>query len=166
MSIKSVIGWFARFACITALVGTACAKNSSPTSPTTTTPPPNLPANTATVTITVNPNPVPFNGAPITDAPNCAGYAFTWFYDQVFQEYGGTDVTFRARLDTFDDKTANNITGLNITIPAHGSLILHTRWCSGAAIAHAAQSTFIGTDAKGTDVAVIGPVARLMPPGK
>lgn len=151
---------------VAALAGATCSSNgsSSPTAPssTTTAPAPT----TGSVQITVNPNPVPFSGAPITDAAACAGYANTWFYDQILTEFAGTDVKFTSRLDTFDDKPANNITGLSITVPARGTTALKTRWCSGAGVAHTAQTTLRGTDAQGNSIEVIGPVAHLMAPGK
>lgn len=168
-SAKFARGCSVLFVCIAALAAACSSSNSSPTAPSSSasTPPPPPPgAVTASVQITVNPNPVPFSGTPITDAAQCAGYADTWFYDQVLQEFGGTDVKFTTRVDTFDDKLANNLTGLNISVPAHGSAVLHTRWCSGAGIAHTAQTTLTGTDAKGNVVTVTGPVARLMAPGK
>ena len=173
-AVASVVRWFARFACIAALAGTACTKHGSATPtapdpavdpPPSTAPAPPAPTKGA-VTITIQPNPVPFSGTPITDTPSCANFANTWFYDQVFQETGGVDVTFHTRADTFDGKPANSFTGLNITVPAHGSVTLHTRWCSGAGIGHTAQSTFSGADAKGDTVSVTGPVAYLNAPGR
>jgi hypothetical protein len=121
---------------------------------------------TASVQITINPNPVPFSGSPITDAAACAGYENTWFYDQVLQEFAGTETTFTSRIDYFDGKTANNIQGLNIVVPARGTHAIRTRWCSGAGTAHTAQSQFTGTDANGNAVTVISPVAQLMAPGR
>src|SRR5688572_5420932 len=78
------------------LAGASCGEKNSPTAPSDTgsggntgglTPSPS----TASVQITINPNPVPFSGSPITDAPSCAGYANTWFYDQVLTEFAGTE---------------------------------------------------------------------------
>lgn len=120
----------------------------------------------ASVQISINPNPVPFSGSPITDAAACAGYENTWFYDQVLQEFAGTETKFTSRIDYFDGKVANNIQGLNIVVPARGTQALRTRWCSGAATAHTAQTQLTGTDANGNAVTVIGPVAQLMAPGR
>ena len=172
MGTKSISMWLAVCTCAAALATMSCAKAtstapSSSSNPATPTPTPTpTPASTASVTITINPNPVPFSGTPITDTPQCANYANTWFYDQVLQEYGGNDVKFTNKVDMFDDKVANNITGLDISISAHGSLTQHTRWCSGAGIAHTAQTQYTGVDAKGNVVTVIGPVAHLNAPGK
>jgi hypothetical protein len=120
----------------------------------------------ATVQIVANPNPVPFSGAPITDAAECANYAFTWFYDTVLQETAGSEVRFTSRIDTFDDKTANNLQGLNIVLGPHSSLTLHTRWCSGSSTAHTTQSSFTGVDASGNAVSAMGPAVRLMAKGR
>jgi hypothetical protein len=68
---------------------------------------------------------VPFSGAPITDAAECANYANTWFYDTVLQETGGGNVTFTSRVDLFDGKTANSLTGLKIVLGPHDTVVLH-----------------------------------------
>jgi len=120
----------------------------------------------ATVQIGVNPNPVPFSGAPITDAAECAHYVNTWFYDTVLQETAGGNVTFTSRVDLFDGKTANNITGLKIVLGPHDTVALHTRWCSGASTAHSAQSIFGGVDGNGNAVTATGQVAQLAGAGK
>jgi hypothetical protein len=120
----------------------------------------------ATVQISVNPNPVPFSGAPITDTAECANYANTWFYDTVLLENGGGNVTFTSRVDLFDGKTANNITGLKIVLGPHDTVVLHTRWCSGASTSHSAQSIFGGVDGNGTAVTATGQVAQLAGAGK
>ena len=121
---------------------------------------------TATVQVSVNPDPVPFSGAPITDAPECANYVNTWFYDTVLQETAGGNVTFTTRLDLFDGKVANNLTGLKIVLGPHDTVVLHTRWCSGASTAHSAQSIFGGVDAAGNSVSAQGQVAQLTGVGK
>jgi hypothetical protein len=121
---------------------------------------------TATVQVAVNPNPVPFSGSPITDAPECAGYAFTWFYDTVLTETAGGNVTFTSRVDMFDGKVANNLTGLKIVLGPHDTVVLHTRWCSGASTTHAAQSNFGGVDGSGSAVTAQGQVAQLTGLGK
>lgn len=120
----------------------------------------------ATVQVTVNPDPVPFSGAPITDTPECANYAFTWFYDTVLQETAGGNVTFTTRVDMFDGKIANNLTGLKIVLGPHDTVVLHTRWCSGASTAHSAQSIFGGVDGSGNAVTAQGQMAQLTGAGK
>ena len=150
-----------------AIAVASCNSKSNPTAPSDTsssTPAPSLTPSgaTASVQITINPNPVPFSGSPITDAAACAGYENTWFYDQMLTEFAGTDTKFTSRVDYFDGKVANNIQGLSIDVPARGTQVLHTRWCSGAKIAHDAQTQLTGTDKNGATVTVIGPVAHLM----
>jgi hypothetical protein len=144
-----------------AFAATRCSGNSggSPTSPTSAAAPQGA---TATVQVAVNPNPVPFSGAPITDAAECANYANTWFYDTVLQETGGANVTFTSRVDLFDGKTANSLTGLKIVLGPHDTVVLHTRWCSGASTTHSAQSIFGGLDDNGNAVTATGQVAQLV----
>jgi hypothetical protein len=120
----------------------------------------------AAVQVSVNPNPVPFSGAPITDAMECFNYANTWFYDTVLLETGGGNVTFTTRIDMFDGKIANNFTGLKITLGPHDTVVLHTRWCSGASTTHSAQSIFGGVDGNGNAVTAQGQVAQLTGAGK
>ena len=116
------------------------------------------------VEVTVTPNPVPFSGQPITDASGCSGVRNTWFYQQELRELGGAEVTFRARVDTFDGFIVNDLSGLNIVIPANGSIVLSSRWCSATPAEHLARSRFTGTDARGNAVTLTGPTVRLMKP--
>jgi len=153
--------------CGAALLCITChdSSSSSPTAPTSTTPTPILPPSTGSVKVDIVPNPVPFSGQPVTDAgPGCQGVKNTWYYDQVFTESGGSEVTFRNRTDTFDGFTVNELSGLNIVVQANGTLTLHTRWCSGVPNDHTARSSFTGTDATGKMVTVTGPNVRLMKP--
>ena len=168
MSIRSITAatWAIRFSCIAALVGAGCStQTSAPTAPTPApapAPAPAPPPATASIQITIEPNPVPFSGVPITDAASCASSRNTWFYDQVFKETGGAAVTFTARVDKFDDSPVQSQTGISVPVPANGTLTWHSRWCSAAATAHTAQTTWTGVDANGHSVSVTGPVARLM----
>ena len=157
------------------LLGAACS-SSSPTAPTesgppVSSPPPSpTPAPTANpqpagaVTVTVNPNPVPHSGAPITDAAGCRNVPFTWFYDQVLQETGGSTVTFTSRIDLFDDRETNNVSNLNIVVSANGTNTIRSRWCSSSRAVHTAQTRFTGTDASGRTVTVLGPRVTLSAP--
>ena len=52
------------------------------------------------VEISINPNPVPHSGTPITDAAGCKDVKYTWFYDQVFRETGGSTVTLLSSICT------------------------------------------------------------------
>jgi len=155
------------------LIGAGCS-DSSPTSPTPVTstpptqpgPPPTAPPTsnpTGAVSITINPNPVPHSGAVIADAPGCAGVQFTWFYDQVLQETGGSAVTFTNRIDLFDDRETNN-RAVNVVVPANGSVTISSRWCSSNRGAHSSQTRWAGTDASGRSVTVLGPRVVLSTP--
>jgi len=116
------------------------------------------------VQITVNPNPVPHSGAPITDAAGCVGVKYTWFYDQVFRETGGSNVTFTNRIDLFDDRETNNIGNLNVVVGAGGGNSIRSRWCSSTKSAHSAQTRWTGTDAAGRSISVLGPKVILAAP--
>ena len=158
-----------------AFVVAASACGGSPTSPdpVTTTPPTaggpppptNNPAPTPTgaLSVQINPNPVPHSGARIPDAPGCANVQFTWFYDQVIRETGGSTVTLTNRIDLFDDRETNN-RAVNIVISANGSTSVPTRWCSSNRAAHSAQTRWSGTDAQGRSVTVLGPRVTLNAP--
>lgn len=168
----------------TALAGAiACSKSDSPTSPsptasgpvpttttTTTTPTPtptptaSTPTAVGNVDITVNPNPVAQSGVPITDAAGCKDVKYTWYYDQVMRETGGSTVTFTNRIDLFDDRETNNISNLNIVVPAGGSNAVRSRWCSSKKDAHSAQTRWTGTDASGRAISVLGPRVILSAP--
>lgn len=150
---------------IAALATATCGGKGSPTSPTPTNQPPQ-PATpgSAAVNVTITPNPVPYSGKPITDVPGCANLNNTWYYDQVLKEESGLEVRFTKRLDTFDGWPINDVSNLNIVIPANGSITLPTRWCSATSAEHNAHSTFTGTDAKGNTVVATGGVVRLLKP--
>jgi hypothetical protein len=150
--------------CGAALLCATC-NESSPTGPSSTpTPTPTLPPSTGTVQVEIVPNPVPFSGQPITDAAGCSGSKNTWFYEQVLRESGGSEVTFKSRVDTFDGFTVNELSGLNIVVPANGSITIRSRWCSATAQDHTARSSFTGTDASGKLVTLTGPNVRLLKP--
>jgi hypothetical protein len=129
--------------------------------PTPAPPPTPAPNPVGAVTITVNPNPVPQSGVPITDAAGCVGVRYTWYYDQVFRETGGANVTFTNRIDLFDDRETNNTGNLNVVVTALGSNSIRSRWCSSNGGAHTAQTRWTGTDASGRPVTVLGPKVTL-----
>jgi hypothetical protein len=144
---------------------TAPTPTSSEPPPTASTPPPTTPTGPGNVELTARPNPVPFSGQPVTDAgPGCTNVKNTWFYEQEFKEVGGSEVTFRSRVDTFDGFIVNDLSGLNIVVPANGTLVLRSRWCSQTAAEHSARSRFTGTDARGNPISVTGPTVRLLRP--
>jgi hypothetical protein len=170
MSARSRNSSLAILAVAIVAVSVSCSSNggSSPTAPSapatpTPTPPPAAPA-TAVVTFSIVPSPVPFSGQPITDSAGCAGSKNTWFYSQVAKETGGVMVRFTSRVDKFDGRVVNTLTGLDLVVPANGSLSISSRWCSSQAVAHTAQSTFMGTDTNGHTINVDAPVANLQSP--
>jgi hypothetical protein len=173
MTSPSVTRLCAAAACATLLIAAGCSdSDSSPTSPTpvTTTPPTQsgptpspAPSAAGAVTVTINPNPVPHSGATIADAPGCAGVRYTWFYDQVLRETGGSTVTFTNRIDLFDERETNN-RAVNVVVPANGSVTIQSRWCSSNRAQHTSQTRWSGTDAAGRTVTVLGPKVTLSIP--
>jgi hypothetical protein len=161
-------------AAISIIAGSACSE--SPTSPdpvptANSGPPPTAPSPTTpsptpvgSLQIEINPNPVPHSGVPITDAAGCANVQFTWYYDQIIRETGGSTVTLTSRIDLFDDRETNNRTNLNVVVPANGSTTIRSRWCSSNRAAHSAQTRWTGTDANGRTVTVLGPRVTLNMP--
>jgi hypothetical protein len=159
-------------ACGILLIAAGCSSDSSPTSPTptTTTPPAQsnptptpTPQAAGAVSVSINPNPVPHSGATIPDAPGCAGVRYTWFYEQVLRETGGSAVTFTNRIDLFDDRETNN-RSVNVVVPANGSVSVQSRWCSSNRAAHSSQTRWTGTDASGRSVSVMSPRVTLSTP--
>ena len=162
--------------CVAALISASCSSDSSPTEPSSSTPSPsNSPAPTpaptpapgptaGAVRIEIEPNPVPFSGQPITDSAGCAGSKNTWFYDQKLIETGGVDVVFTGRVDKFDGRVVNTLSGQNIQVPANSQIRIKSRWCSANGVFHTAQTSYSGSDAKGNQVTVDGPVANLQSP--
>ena len=128
--------------------------------PPTNNPPPDP---TGVLTVRINPNPVPHSGARIPDAPGCANVQFTWFYDQVLSETGGSAITLTNRIDLFDERETNN-RAVNIVVPANGSTTVPTRWCSSNRSAHSSQTRWTGTDASGRSITVLGPKVTLNAP--
>jgi hypothetical protein len=154
--------WTLVFACSLAFAAASCTNDSTPNAPDDNPAPqqqpsPQPPANngTANVTVEIRPNPVPFSGAPITDAPSCAGSPNTWFYDQVFTETAGVAVRFTNRTDMFDGRVTNN-GAADISVPAKSTVTIKSRWCSAAAVSHTAKTTFTGTDANGHTITASG----------
>jgi hypothetical protein len=174
MTVVHTLARGCQFVAVAAFVVAASAcSGDSPTSPSANPPtasgPPPPPTNTpapdptGVLTVQINPNPVPHSGARIPDAPGCANVQFTWFYDQVLRETGGSAITLTNRIDLFDDRETNN-RAVNIVIPANGSTTIATRWCSSTRAAHSSQTRWTGTDASGRSISVLGPKATLSAP--
>jgi hypothetical protein len=148
---------------------TSCGTDNTPTGPSSPQPaatpaptpsPQPSPSATANVNIDVRPNPVPFSGAPITDVASCAGSPNTWFYDQNFTETTGVSVHFTHRNDSFDGRVTNDGSA-DITVPAKGTVTIHSRWCSAQSVSHTAVTTFTGTDANGHTISASGGTVTL-----
>ena len=160
---------------LTTVLAIGCGdKKTPPTSPTPVETPAPTPTPTPTpapapvkaeVQLVADPNPVPFSGTPITDAAGCANIKNTWYYEHVFTEINGTQVKFTSRVDSFDGRVINNITGLDMVVPAKGTLRIKARWCSSNGVGHEAQTSFTGTDANGNEITLSGPMVRLLAPG-
>lgn len=174
MTVVKALARGSQFLAATVFVVTASAcDGGSPTSPDPVTPPtasgPPPPTNnpapspTGVLTVRINPSPVPHSGARIPDAPGCANVQFTWFYDQILSETGGSTITLTNRIDLFDDRETNN-RAVNIVVPANGSTTIATRWCSSARSAHSSQTRWTGTDAAGRSISVLGPKVTLNAP--
>jgi hypothetical protein len=155
-------------------VAASACSDETPTSPDPNTPPtaggppppannPPAPSPVGAISIQVNPNPVPHSGARIPDAPGCANVQFTWFYDQVVRETGGSAVTLTNRIDLFDERETNN-RAVNVVIPPNGSTTVPTRWCSSTRAEHSSQTRWTGTDASGRSITVLGPRVVLSRP--
>jgi len=151
------------------LAGISCTTDSTPNGPSTTpppqqtpapTPPTPAPSATANVNVQINPNPVPFSGAPITDVASCAGSPNTWFYDQVFTETAGVTAHFTHLNDSFDGRVTND-GAADITVPAKGTVTIHSRWCSASSVSHTAVSTFSGTDSNGHTINASGGTVQM-----
>jgi hypothetical protein len=143
------------------MVSSACSSSSNPAGPSDNGQS-QTPGATGTVRATVNPNPVPFSGTPITDVAGCAGRNHTWYYELTLEETSGSPVTFHSQIDAFDGFVVNNLSGLQINVPANGSVSLNPRWCSSTNAKHTAQHTFTGTDAKGTRITLQSQLVNLM----
>jgi hypothetical protein len=153
------------------LAGSGCSSSSNPAGPSDSasnnnTPSPSPSAGrTGSVTVTVNPNPVPFDGKPITDVAGCARRNNTWYYELTLKESGGAPVTLTSQIDALDGFVVNNLSGVNVAVPANGEMKLTPRWCSATSGKHTAQHTFTGTDSNGNAINLQTPLINLMANG-
>jgi hypothetical protein len=118
------------------------------------------------VSMKVDPEPVAHSGVPVPLA-GCQANKYTWYYDQHLISETGVVVTFTERENFFDGRFVSK-TIEPIRLGGNGSsdkvAVLHTRWCSGVAIAHYTQTRFKGTDAEGEPIVISGPWVRLLAP--
>ena len=110
----------------------------------------------------IDPEPVRHSGTPIPIFA-CRDLKYTWYYDQILHDQSGIPVTFTERENFFDGRFVSLSTE-TIALAGNGTAILHTRWCSGHAKPHYAQSRFKGKDREGELVTVSGPWVRLLSP--
>lgn len=110
----------------------------------------------------IDPEPVRHSGTPIAISA-CRDLKYTWYYDQILHNQSGTPVEFTERENFFDARFVSRSTE-TISLAGNGTAILHTRWCSGHAKPHYAQSRFKGKDRDGAEVIVSGPWVRLLSP--
>ena len=144
------------------LVTSGCSSSSNPAGPSDGTDAGSSVGRTGNISVTVNPNPVPFDGKPITDVAGCERRNNPWYYELTLKESGGAPVTFTAQIDAFDGFVVNNLTGINLRVPANCEVKLNPRWCSATNSRHTAQHTFTGTDSNGNSINLQTPVINLM----
>lgn len=113
--------------------------------------------------VEVNPEPVPYSGAPITDTRSCRDLKHTWFYDQIVYAQTPVGITIQIRENFFDGRFVNRNTE-KIWMAGGSTVVLKTRWCSGYARFHYAQTRFRFTDDEGGEFTVDGPWVRLLAP--
>jgi hypothetical protein len=128
-------------------------------------PAPTPPSTHIRLLIKIDPEPVPHSGKRITDVAACTGeqMKYTWFYDQILHADTGVAVVLSERENFFDGVFTGNSSG-GLSIPANGTIVVHSRWCSGNAEFHYAQTRYKGRDDYGQPIEISGPWVRLMPP--
>ena len=123
---------------------------------------PTEPTTSPRMHIVVGPEPVLHSGVPVA-AASCDNHPYTWYYSQVLVNDSGLSVTFTERENFFDGRyTSTN--PQTISIRGNGTVTLQTRWCSGYAKPHYAQTRFKGRDENGEPVVISAPWVRLLAP--
>ena len=126
-------------------------------------PVPEPPSTHFRVLLKVDPEPVPYSGRPVTDTTACRDLPHTWYYDQHLHAETGIGVTFTERENFFDGRFVSR-NSQTIQLQGNGTVILRTRWCSGHAKFHYAQTRFKGRDENGEPITISGPWVRLLAP--
>jgi hypothetical protein len=126
-------------------------------------PVPTDPTVSAMMHITINPEPVFHSGVPVPVASCATNHPYTWYYDQVLVNDSGLAITFTQRENFFDGNYSGKATD-TIQIRGNGTVTLHTRWCSGYAKPHYAQTRFTGRDENGEPITFSAPWVRLLTP--
>jgi hypothetical protein len=115
------------------------------------------------VSIKVDPEPVSHSGVRITDTTACRDLQYTWFYDQKISTDTGIGVTLTERENFFDGIFVSR-NGQTIQIAGNSGAVVRTRWCSGHAKFHYAQTRYRGRDDAGEPITISGPWVRLLAP--
>ena len=123
---------------------------------------PTPPSQDSRYLLKIEPEPVTQSGTPIP-VSGCRDLKYTWYYDQVLHNQSGIPVTFTERENFFDARFVSLSTE-TIELDGNGTVILHTRWCSGHAKPHYTQSRFKGRTRDGDAVTLSGPWVRLLSP--
>jgi hypothetical protein len=112
--------------------------------------------------IVIDPESVTHSGVAVPVA-GCDNHPYTWYYAQVLVNDSGLAITFTERENFFDGRyTSTNLQP--VSIRANGTVTLQTRWCSGYAKPHYAQTRFKGRDETGEPVVISAPWVRLLAP--
>lgn len=125
-------------------------------------PMPTPPSSDPRYVLRIEPEPVGHSGAPIP-LSGCQDLKYTWFYDQILHNQSGIPVTFSERENFFDARFVS-VSRETIELDGNGTVVLHTRWCSGHAKPHYTQTKFKGRTRDGDEVTLSGPWVRLLSP--
>lgn len=125
-------------------------------------PVPTDPTVIAQMHITIDPDPVEHSGVPVPLAA-CDNHPYTWYYSQVLVNDSALTITITSRENFFDARYSST-NNQAISIPPQGTVMVDTRWCSGYAMPHYAQTRFKGRDQKGAPFVISAPWARLLAP--
>jgi len=113
--------------------------------------------------VTINPEPATHSGVPVPTASCATNHPYTWYYDQVISNDTGLTLILTKR-ENFFDARYSSANGEVLQIRGNGTVILHTKWCSGYPKPHYAQTRFEGRDETGEPITFSGPWVRLLTP--
>jgi len=125
-------------------------------------PVPTDPTVIAQMHVTIDPEPVMHSGVPVPVAA-CDNHPYTWYYSQVLVNDSALTITISSRENFFDGRYSST-NSQAISIPPKGTVMVDTRWCSGYAMPHYAQTRFKGRDQQGATFVISAPWARLLAP--
>ena len=130
-------------------------------------PVPTPPSTHFRVSLKIDPEPVPHSGKPITDVAACRNPVMKYQRGTApgtIHAETGVPVTFAERENFFEGRFVSR-NGETLTLNGNGTIALHTRWCSGYAKFHYAQTRFKGKDENyGEPIEISGPWVRLLAP--